>query len=489
MKYVTAFRKSIAVICLVAAMSCTSKFDEMNIDPNNPTDAPATNILARSIQSIAGTLFGERLGISYIGFFAGHTAPSTVGATYEYRNEIVTGHWSSLYYVLSDCDKVISQSAAEGNSNMQAAMMTIKVFAAQYITDMWGDVPYTEAVKGEEAVTRPRYDRQETIYQTLLSELAAAADLFNLQSIDKLGDGDILLHGDLGKWKRFCNSLRLRLAMRVSNVNEVLAKETITAVLNNPTMYPVLADGEDILLTWPGSSPYNEPWYGYLTGTGPWYAMNSTLIDTLSAYNDPRLAVFAQPVPDSNPATYAGLKTGRPSSEFSLNNTSKIGTSYGYQAAGISPFMRYAEVCFLRAEAFARNFSTGDAREAYLAGITASMQENGISGINAYVTQPAVRWTTDQEANLTRIYLQKWISLFKQSHEAWSESRRTDVPRMESIPYEYNQSHNRPPLRYPYPNEEVALNGENIAPFLEGLENGDRFWGRQMWWDTRTGVN
>lgn len=489
MKHVIAFRKSIAVICMVAASACTSKFDALNVDPNNPTDAPATNILARSIQSISGTLFGERLGISYIGFFAGHTAPSTFGATYEYRDEIVTGQWSALYYVLSDCQKVINQSAAEGNTNMQAVMMTVKAFTAQYITDMWGDVPYTEALKGEEGVTRPAYDSQETIYHALLAELAQAAALFNQESIDQLGEGDILMNGDVGKWQRFCNALRLRVAMRVSNVDPALATETIAAVLNNPADNPVLAPGEEVRLTWPGSSPYNEPWFSYLTGTGPWYAMNATIIDTLKALSDPRLPVYAQPVPYSDPATYAGLKTGRPSSEFSLNNSSRIGTRYGYQAAGISPWLRYAEVCFLKAEAFARGLATGDAAEAYREGVAASLGENGIDDAATYLARPEVAWTADDAENLRRIYLQKWIALFKQSHEAWSESRRTDVPLMEAIPFEYNGSHTRPPFRYPYPTEEVALNGEHIEPYLEGLENGDRFWGRHMWWDTRSGVH
>lgn len=470
--------------------ACTSKFDEMNIDPNNPTDAPATNILARSIQSVTSTLFGERLGIFYVGFYAGHTAPGPfVGSTYEYRDEIVTGHWSSLYYVLSDCQKVIDQVEVEGNRNMQAVMMTVKAFTAQYITDMWGDVPYTQALKGEEAVSRPGYDSQEVIYKTLLTELAEAAELFNQGSIDRLGDGDILLHDNVGQWQRFCNALRLRVAMRISNVDPALAGETIAAVLGNPTHYPVLGEGEDVILTWPGSSPYNEPWYTYLTGTGPWYAMSSSLIDTLSTYDDPRLPIFAQPVPGSDPAVYAGLKTGRPASDFSLNNSSQIGTRYGYQAAGISPWMRYAEVCFLKAEAYARGLASGDAAEAYAAGISASMAENGIQDAGSFLAKPEVSWTADDAENLRRIYLQKWIALFKQSHEAWSELRRTDVPLLEAIPYEYNGSHSRPPFRYPYPNEEITLNGENIAPYLEGLENGDRFWGRQLWWDVRSGLH
>ncbi len=282
--------------------------------------------------------------------------------------------------------------------------------------------------------------------------------------------------------------MRLRVGIRISNVSPNKSAEILNDVISKPSIYPVLNSGEVIELTWPGSAPYNEPWFTYLTGNGPWYATCATMIDALKNLNDPRLPVYAQPVPDSDPVDYAGLRVGSPSSDFSLSNVSKIGTAYGYTANGTSPMLRYSEVCFIKAEAFKRNLTTGgNAEQEYIKGVTASLSENGINDASTYLAQPTVAWD-NTSADLNKLYLQKWISLFKASNEAWSESRRTDVPFMNKVPLQYNSSHNRPPVRYPYPDEESSLNEENIAPHLVGLDNTDLFWGKLMWWDTRTGV-
>jgi hypothetical protein len=471
-----------ASLIFLQATSCTRKFDEMNINPNNPVTAPATNILARSIQATASTLYGERLGMYYLGAYAGQTSVRSVGAFYEYRAEIVLSHWTSLYQIMNDLQQVILQSEKDNNKNMQAAAITLKVFVAQYVTDMWGDVPYSDALKGESGVIQPKYDTQEAIYNALLVELKKAADLFNEGAIDKLGDGDILMGNNTGKWKRFCNSLRLRVAMRMSNAAPAVATAALKDVLTNLNTYPVLQQDENVSLQWLGTAPYNEPWYEFLR-TRTDYAMNATLIDALKNTNDPRLPVYALPAADDG--LYHGLITGRPGSEFTLNNVSKIGTRFAGTANGASPFMRYAEVCFIMAEAYQRNLVTGDAATAYIKGITSSMAENGITNLGNYLNDPKVALTGDA-GDLKKINLQKWIALFKQSGEAWSEARRTDVPLMNKVPYDYNNSHNRPPFRYPYPEEELFLNEKNIKPHLEGLENNDKYWGKQVWWDKRT---
>ncbi|PUZ30084.1 Starch-binding associating with outer membrane [Chitinophaga costaii] len=484
----------ITSICLMAA-ACTKNFDEMNTDPNKPTTAPSTNVLANSTYSIAATLFGERLGIFYEGFYAGHTAPGiAIAASYEYRDEIVAGHWSSLYYAMNDLQKIVDQSAADGSLNMQAVALTLKVYAAQYLTDMWGDVPYTEAFKGEEGVTRPAYNTQEEVYNAMFTELETAANLFTQNAIDGLGGGDILLGGDVKAWQRFCNSLRLRLAIRISGVAPDKAASVLKSVLDNSADYPTLNEDENVSLKWVGASPYNDPWYTYLTSSANYYAMCSTVIDTLKAYNDPRLPVYAQRTTLSDPANpglndYAGLKSGEPSSSFSVSTVSKIGVKFGYTAAGFSPFMRYSEICFIKAEALLKGLITsGNAESEYQKGIIASMKENGITDYSAYLAKPSVAWS-GTSADLTKVYLQKWLAIFKESAEAWSETRRTDVPVMSAVPYDYHGSHNRPPFRYPYPNSELTLNGENISEHLTGLDNNDYFWGKQVWWDTRTGVH
>ena len=149
--------------------------------------------------------------------------------------------------------------------------------------------------------------------------------------------------------------------------------------------------------------------------------------------------------------------------------------------------MRYCEVEFYRAEGAMKGFNVGgiSAEDAYIAGITASMEENGIAqaDIDTYLANPNVAWNND----IKQIQFQKWISIFKEGEEVWAECRRTDVPLMgEAVGSPY-QSHNRPPFRYPYPTSEFNLNGANINAVTGGII--DYFWGQQMWWDPRTDVH
>ena len=156
---------------------------------------------------------------------------------------------------------------------------------------------------------------------------------------------------------------------------------------------------------------------------------------------------------------------------------------------GLTYFQRYSEVLFIIAEAVHRNLATYSmtAQEAYEAAIAASFEEMEVdaSEVAAYIAQAEVAYSADA-AGLTKIYLQKWLSLFK-THEAWHESRRTDVPLMDVSPGSVFPGHNRQPFRYPYANDEKNLNKANVTAASAGIV--DHFWGKQMWWDTRTGVN
>jgi hypothetical protein len=161
--------------------------------------------------------------------------------------------------------------------------------------------------------------------------------------------------------------------------------------------------------------------------------------------------------------------------------------------------MRYAEVEFIKAEAYLRADLLNDpakAQTAYVAGVTASCAEHGVTAgnITTYLAGTNVGWGLTGSwgySNLQKIYYQKWVSLFKQGHEAWAEIRRTDTPLVGiapgAVPATIVTSHNRPPFRWPYPTSEYTLNKTVVEAADDGIV--DRFWGAKMWWDTRTGVN
>ncbi|HEU4606579.1 MAG TPA: SusD/RagB family nutrient-binding outer membrane lipoprotein, partial [Chitinophagaceae bacterium] len=191
---------AVAVIALVMA-GCTKDFDKINTNPNAGEVVPATNILGRGILSTAGTLFGERLDIYYTGSYAGHTAAIGLG-DYEYRVDINNSMWNSMYSAMTILNDAAKVAQKEGNTNLYAVALTMKAYVAQKTTDMWGSIPYTEAFKlGESGVLYPKYDDQKTVYQTIISELKQAADIFKAGGTGDIGKGDLIFKGNVAKWQ------------------------------------------------------------------------------------------------------------------------------------------------------------------------------------------------------------------------------------------------------------------------------------------------
>ncbi len=471
----------------LAVTSCTKKFEGINNNPNNPTTAPATNLLAFALEDYAAGLYDVWGNMNEPETYGGHLGKIQYidEARYVFRGSTVQNNWTYTYRDLKNLQLVISESVKSNRINQQAAALTFQSFIAQIATDTWRDLPFSDAIKGDSGVLTPAYDKQEDIYPAILNNLKKASELFSQKSVDELGEGDLLYGGDVEKWRKFCNSLRLRVAIRISKVNAAVAKSTIEEVLGNPEDYPVFTSNDDnAFFYWPGGKPYNEPWASDQFDNGrDDHAMSDVLIDNLQSLSDPRLAVYAKPGSDG---VYRGVGIGIPDNEKlpSTKLYSRIGARFRDNRTGFTPFMRLAEVKFIIAEAAANGWNVGvTAKEAYEDGINASLEENEITtGADAYLQTAGVKWDGD----VKKIYLQKWIALFKDGHEAWAESRRTDVPLLKAATGSPYPGHDRAPFRYPYPDNETKLNGKNSGPYVSQVK--DNFWGQQMWWDTRTGI-
>ncbi len=482
------FRIKIAVIlcAILATASCTKDFESINTDPNNPTKVPSTNSLGYVIYDFTNGFFDTWVNANEASY-ANHMGKIQYidESRYAFRESEMNRAFATVYRDLQNLKQIMKDAKADEKTNMNAVAMTYSAFIWQIATDTWRDIPFSEALGAEEDVINPKYDKQEDIYPAVMKMLADANDLFNQKATDNLGSGDFLFKGDVTKWQKFANSLRLRMAIRISNVDATTSKKVIEEILGNPTKYPIISsNSENAFLNWSGATPYQEPFYvdAYVNDRDD-HGVCSVLVDKLIELNDPRLPVYAKPA--ASDGKFRGVIAGVQPGTFDIKEISRLGSRFRDDPKGFSPLMRYSEVLFIKAEAAQRGWNAGiSASEAYKAAITASMEENGIdvTATATYLAQSSVAFSN----SLDQIYMQKWICLFKQGHEAWAENRRTDVPKLAAAPYSFYPGHTRPPFREPYPTNEYSLNTANISTFWDKVT--DRLWGQQMWWDTRSGV-
>lgn len=475
---------ALTFIATLIAVSCTDRFEEINTDPDRAKDAPATNVLAFVLRYHSAMFNNQWNDMNEPSTYGGHIAKIQYidEARYNYRPGVVENKWYYGYIQLNNINEIKKKAVADDAKNLLGVAMVMEAYIYQIMTDTWRDIPFSEALKMSEGILLPKYDRQEEIYPKLLEMLAEANTLMASGSNDPLGDGDLLFEGDVMKWRKFANSLRLRLAMRISGVNAALAKSTVETIMGNPGQNPVMASNDDnAFFVWPGINPYEEPWM-VDSKTRDDHGVSDLLIDHLKTLNDPRLPVYAHPA--TADGEYRGFVIGA-AAQGNLATISRIGDRFRKDPSGFSPYMRYAEVMFHVSEAAMKGYSVGSTAEvAYNKAVEASVLENGLTQATA---DAYLAGNAKFNNSLNQIYLQEWISLFKQGMEAWSLYRRTGVPTNHYIaPGTTYTGHNSPPFRYPYPQNELTLNEANSKAFVD--EVVDDFWGKKMWWDTRTGV-
>jgi hypothetical protein len=486
-------------ISLLILGSCTKGWEEMNVDPNNTGDAPSENSLINTERAISVTFTDMWWTGNNTCSYANQIAKIQYidENRYQERDGIIE-RWGTLMGYQVELDKIIAKAQTQENPAMEGVALTIKAMLWQIMTDTWGAIPFTEGARGEEGILQPVYDSQQTVYTGILAMLETANTKLTAGGTIK---NDIWNNNSVALWRKFANSLHMRVAIRISNVNPTGAKTELQKILvTSPATYPILSSNADMVShEWPGTSPYWEQFYADSRSRDD-HGMCKTFIDALLATNDPRIGEFAYPA--TSDGQYRGVVAGMTNAQQSaipINTVSRIGFRYRKDPAGSAYYMRYAEVEFIKAEAYLRADLLNDpakAQTAYVAGVTASCAEHGVTAgnITTYLAGTNVGWGLTGSwgySNLQKIYYQKWVSLFKQGHEAWAEIRRTDTPLVGiapgAVPATIVTSHNRPPFRWPYPTSEYTLNKTVVEAADDGIV--DRFWGAKMWWDTRTGVN
>jgi hypothetical protein len=421
---------------MMAFSGCETDLTKINENPNAPETVPMQNILLRGIWDVANNsaergYFGRWVLLHHSENWAQHLAQPVYnddGDNYVPRAGIPENVWDEMYSAMTDLKdaKRLAEAAGDDNAWAVAEVMTVVGFAL--LSDYFGDIPYTEALRLDEGFTSPAYDDQSTIYPDLIARLTAAAGMFDAAAAVTWGDYDPLYEGDVDGWEMFANSLRLRLAMRMVNADPSGAQAAFEAAWAS-SIFADVDDEADV--DWVGEYPSANPTWRALVYQSRTldYRLSESLVDRMLAFNDPRLDIYANPA--ASDGVQRGLRNGLQPSQYTpalgTSDFSTIGAEF-QDAAHPSVFMSYAEVLFLGAEAATLGWNVGGATAAqlYADGITASMEEVGVDAadIATYLGQASVGLTTGTYQGIDAIHVQKWISLYQQGPEAFNDLRR-----------------------------------------------------------------
>jgi hypothetical protein len=388
---------------------------------------------------------------------------------------------------LKDLQVAMKLATEAGDDNWLAVGKILTAFAYQNITDIYGDVPYSEALMADDPDNPniyPKYDSQQSIYMDLIAQLKAANAMIDTSK--KISSADIVFNGDMMKWKRFCNSLLLRIYMRMSLVDPATAKAGIEEVAGNQSSFPVIDNVANAAFKYwlPNDANYRSPFYMIPSQAAiQENAMEAYMINFLKDRNDLRLTVYAEPA--ANSGEYVGLPLG--TLGFNTPDLSIEGIKHFQSADTPTRLFRYSEVLFIYAEAALNGWNVGmSAKEAYEAAIKASFDEYGLA-IGDYLTGPKVAFDSGKDQR-ELIGDQKWCALFPDGYQGFAEVRRTGYPVYVATtePVETLFPGKGVIKRLPYPYSEAINNPVSFQAALAAQPGiVDEKFGKGVWWDIK----
>lgn len=473
---------------LVSVSSCDKNFEAINENPYAILNVTPDLLLPTVIRGSVNRVMDDGWSIGNI------VIQQTAKIQFVNEDRYIwgdrSGLWSSLYGVLRDVNNLYTLSDASGFNNYKGVALVMKSWIFSVLTDAYGDVPYSEAIRGKsDGILTPVYDPQEQIYAGILADLTTANEL--LGSTEEAINGDVLFGGNVQAWRKLANSLRLRYLMRISGRTDV--STAMRSIVDHPSQYPIFENNADnATLEYLAEAPNQFPLHTTRVGSFDEFRLSKNLADKLLAFQDPRISVFARHTAasagTSNPI-YVGIPNGLSDVDaFNYNggvqNVSRLGSLYFEDAITVRGrrvargyIMAYPELQFILAEAAQKGLITGAAAAYYREGVTAAFAYVDTPMPTDYLSRGGVAFQPDSALEL--IGTQKWIGLFFTGLEAWFDWRRTGYPEVIAGPS--NQNNDRVPVRYAYPLSEQSRNAANREAAVSRQGSDDI--NTNVWWD------
>ncbi|GAB4016794.1 SusD/RagB family nutrient-binding outer membrane lipoprotein [Spirosoma migulaei] len=514
-------KSTICLVLFVSFLFSCKDLSQLNVNPNGvQPETVNPNLVLPTVLTETAKLY-LNLGFQDIAGVVQHTQKD---AWFSGHNDYDWGgdqSWTAYYDQLRNNDLVYQRAVALNMEFQQGVALVMKSMLFGLITDLWGDAPYTNALKGELGGTdniAPKYDGQDVIYAGILADLDKANTLLSKPKASYssiVESADVYYAGDPTKWQKLANSLKLRYLMRISAKQPDVAKAGIEKIVANPAQYPIIDDasvdatmayvGNNSGDAWPSNAVFDISGSNYRR-----IKMCSTLLKPMQATSDPRLAIWAKKVeiplavdatlPAGTDKIVNGVrylspdKVGTTQIDTDPNyvglppSVSQLPSGYNFNPTpgqtSVNPHVSYlneiytqakgtllkarlvsaAEVRFILAEAAQKGWAAGDAKTQYEAGVKASLTAWGLaSSYTAFIAQKGVAY----DGTLSQLIGQKWIASWTAATEAWFDYRRTGLPALSAG---YAAKRKALPLRFYYMRDELNLNKTNSAAAMDKLE-------------------
>ena len=476
---------NIVLVCstILITNSCSRTFEEINTDTSKIENPTAGSLLAPVQYEMSAYGYKRADGFTFEIMQVAIPFPNEGNTLSRYylTESTGAGYWNTSYKWLKQIKEMNDFAVKENNPNIQAISKVLNAWIYANLTDAFGDIPFSEALRIEEGISTPKFDQQKDIYVALLNDLKLANTMFDttkqLKDLDLFYQAQSSADGIL-KWKKFCNSLSLRLLARISKRNgEVNVHSRIQEIVNDPTTFPIfMNNAEGVTLDISGVAPFLPPIARPQDFTA-YRAAGEFFVETLNKNNDPRLSKFftqAKSIPANANIGYKGAPAGY-----------ALGSTFNYQPSNMNQNLAkaplkilvypYAELQFTLAEFAQKGIITGNAQTYYENGVKATIEQWGNTVPANYFADADVAYN----GTLERIMLQKYVALFFVDQQQWYEQRRTGFPVMPNNGGLLNNGNM--PQRMPYPTNPRVMNSTNYNAAVQQMGGDDI--NVKMWWN------
>lgn len=453
------------------AVSCTP-FDELNTDPVRLNTANPGAFLNPVLYNISSYNWMRYNDYTFPLMQSKVSTSSTNGVGwYNISDGAGDGTWSTYYRWLNNIEEIYKGSIQLNEPNYRAVALTLRSWIYQMLADSFGDVPMTEACRGDEQLYTPKYDTQKEIYKAIIDSLDTANKLFDTKTGLKYNPGSELLYGTSDteiagtlKWKKFCNSLRLRALLRIAEVEEFNAKAEIKKMIDNPATYPVFeSNDDDAMLSISGVAPEEAPLTRPQDFTS-YIVLSEFFVNNLKAWSDPRLPIFASKATNEGVSDYVGIPSGYAIAPTLTGSSPNQGIC---KAPMKLAMMTYSEVEFIKAELALKGIAGANAESAYKKGVQASIEQWGAILPSNYFDKESTRY----DGTMERIMIQKFYALFFVDYQQWFEHNRTGLP---VVPRGDGVANGRAmPKRFKYPSSQQRTNMKNYQAAKTSMGGDD----------------